>query len=157
MLKWWNLEWGEEVNTFPPRGGVVLRTHELDSLPGMGAINMFGVADDPPTTSHFAWRDGASSELHLLDFQTGEDQVVASLGGTYIPFLLLTVGADVIIGVNVGDQPNVVAWDVGTGEHLDLGEYRSCNRQPDMVRLSRDGSTLVIGCDTGLDIWRIES
>jgi hypothetical protein len=23
------------------------------------------------------------------------------------------------------------------------------------VRLSKDGSTLVIGCDTGLDIWRV--
>jgi hypothetical protein len=50
----------------------------------------------------------------------------------------------------------VVAWDVKTGERTILGEYRECNRpQPDMTRLSEDGTTLVIGCDTGLDIWRI--
>jgi len=26
---------------------------------------------------------------------------------------------------------------------------------PDMIRMSHDMTTLVIGCDTGLDIWRI--
>jgi hypothetical protein len=26
---------------------------------------------------------------------------------------------------------------------------------PDMARLSVDGATLVIGCDTGIEIWRI--
>jgi len=136
LLKRWNLETGE-----------VTATAQIDSLPAAGQVNANG--------THFAWVDQQFESLHLLNFETGEDQVIASLGGTYIPFLLLSAGADVIIGVNVGDQPNIVAWDVRTGERFDPGEYRACNRQPDMVRLSRDGSTLVIGCDTGLDIWRV--
>ncbi len=136
LLKRWNLETGE-----------LTATAELGEIPGMGAVNAAG--------TYFAWRDGASTALHLLDFETGMDAVITLLGGTYIPFLLLSANADVIIGVNIGDEPNVIVWDVATGEHLDLGDYRACNRQPDLVRLSRDGSTLVIGCDTGLDIWRI--
>jgi hypothetical protein len=77
------------------------------------------------------------------------------LGGVYLPFLALTPNADVIIAVNAGLQPIVTAWNTATGEKYDLGEYRQCNRQPDMVRLSQDGATLAIGCDTGVDIWRI--
>lgn len=136
LLKRWNLETGE-----------LTTTAELGEIPGMGAINAAGTS--------FAWRDSASANLHLLDFESGIDSIITSLGGTYLPFLLLSANAHVMIGVNIGDEPNVVAWDVVTGERLDLGDYRTCNRQPDMVRLSRDGSTLVIGCDTGLDIWRI--
>ncbi|MFW5691150.1 MAG: hypothetical protein ACOCXZ_01505 [Chloroflexota bacterium] len=49
----------------------------------------------------------------------------------------------------------MIAWIVETGERIDLGTYRECSRQPDMVRLSTDGTTLVIGCDTGLDVWRV--
>jgi hypothetical protein len=136
LLKLWNLETGE-----------LTTTAEMGEIPGMGAVNAAG--------TYFAWRDGESTALHLLDFATGTDTLITSLNGTYIPFLLLSANADVIIGVNIGDEPNVVAWDVATGERVDLGDYRTCNRQPDMVRLSRDGSTLVIGCDTGLDVWRI--
>ena len=136
LLKRWNLETGE-----------LTATAELGEIPGMGVVNAAG--------TYFAWRDGASTALHLLDFETDMDAVITLLGGTYIPFLLLSANADVIIGVNIGDEPNVIVWDVATGDRLDLGDYRACNRQPDLVRLSRDGSTLVIGCDTGLDIWRI--
>jgi hypothetical protein len=137
LVKSWNLETGE-----------VTATAELGEIPAMAAVNAFG--------TQFAWRDAASTYLHLLDFETGINSVITSLGGTYLPFLLLSANADVIIGVNMGDEPNVVAWDVATGERIELGEYRTCNRQPDLVRLSRDGSTLVVGCDTGLDIWRIQ-
>jgi hypothetical protein len=136
LLKRWHLETGE-----------LSTSAEMGEIPGMGAVNAAG--------THFAWRDGESTQLHLLDFATGADAIITSLSGTYIPFLLLSANADVIIGVNTGDKPNVVAWDVATGERLDLGDYRMCNRQPDMVHLSQDGSTLVIGCDTGLDMWRI--
>ena len=136
LIKRWNLETGE-----------VTATAQLDELPGAGQMNATG--------RYFVWRDAEAANLYMLDFETGENRLIAPLSGTYIPFLLLTVDADVAIGVNVGLEPVVVAWDTATGERYDLGEYRACNRQPDMVRLSQDGTTLVIGCDTGLDIWRI--
>ena len=136
LLKRWNLETGE-----------VTASVQLDSLPAAGQVNADG--------SYFAWVDQKFEALHLLNFESKVDLVIAPLGGTYIPFLLLSAKADVIIGVNVGLEPDVVAWDIATGERIDLGNYRACNRQPDMVRLSKDGSTLVIGCDTGLDIWRV--
>jgi hypothetical protein len=136
LLKRWNLETGE-----------VTASVQLDGLPAAGQVNSDG--------SNFAWVDQKFGALHLLNFESKVDKVIAPLGGTYIPFLLLSAKADVIIGVNVGLEPNVTAWDVATNERIDLGGYRVCNRQPDMVRLSKDGSTLVVGCDTGLDIWRI--
>jgi hypothetical protein len=136
LVKRWNLE--AEAPT---------ATVELGSLPGAGQVNVSG--------RYFVWRDPESTNLSLLDFETGDNRLIAPLNGTYTPFLLLSVNADVTIGVNVGLEPTVVGWDTMTGERLDLGEYRTCNRQPDMVRLSRDGTTLVIGCDTGLDVWRI--
>jgi hypothetical protein len=137
-VKRWNLETGK-----------VTASAKVDALPGAGQVNADG--------RYFGWRDGDSKALHLLDFEMGNDRVVAQINGNYIPFLLLASGADVIIGVNMGLTPTVTAWDVVSGRHLDLGEYRQCDRQPDMVRLSGDGTTLVIGCNTGLDIWRVAS
>lgn len=137
LVNRWNLETGE-----------VTATTQLDALPGAGQLT--------PDGRLFGWRDGESQALHLLDFESGTDHVIAPLQGTYIPFLLLNVTGDVIIGVNVGLEPIVVTWNVATGERIDLGEYRSCARQPDMVRLSRDGAALVIGCDSGLDVWRVK-
>jgi len=136
LVKLWNLE-----------SGAVLATAQLDELPGAGQISIDG--------HYFAWRDGESKSLHLLDFKTGKDRIITSLEGSYIPFLLLNSSASVIIGVNVALKPMVVAWDTANGKRIDLGEYRSCTRQPDMVRLSQDSSSLVIGCDKGLDIWRV--
>lgn len=107
------------------------------------------------TATHLAWRDNANKNLYVLDFAKGENRKVADLNGRYIQFTFLTHNADVILGVNVDFEPRVYAWNTVTGEQLDLGPYRLCNRVPDMARLSEDGSTLVIGCDTGLDIWRI--
>jgi hypothetical protein len=137
LVKRWNLETGE-----------VTATAHVDVLTGAGQVNASG--------RYFVWRDAESANLYLLDFETGENRLIVSLDGTYIPFLFLSTDASIAIGVNVGSEPTVVAWDTATGERYDLGEYRACNRQPDMVRLSRDGTTLVIGCDTGLDIWRVE-
>lgn len=138
QVKRWNLETGE-----------VAASAQLDALPGAGHLT--------PDGRYFAWRDGESKGLHLLDFETRKDIWIAPLDGTYIPFLLLDITGSVIIGIDVGSEPVVVAWDVATGQQHDLGLYRDCNRQPDMVRLSQDGSTLVIGCDIGLDIWRVTS
>ena len=91
-----------------------------------------------------------------MDFETGEDRAVAPLEGQYVQWFFVTDAADVIIAVNINLEPVVVAWDSATGERFDLGSYRQCNRVPDKARLSLDGKTLVIGCDTGLDIWRID-
>ena len=81
---------------------------------------------------------------------------IAPLNGDYAQWYFLSNDVSVIIAVNLGGEPNVVAWDTETGERRNLGNYRECERpQPDMARLTEDGSTLIIGCDTGLDIWRI--
>jgi hypothetical protein len=150
LLKLWDLEW---------EGGVVIGHAQLSELPGMGAVNTTHFEDFPDIhpPDYFAWRDGESKALHLLNIQTGEDRMVADLGGTYLPFMTLTPAADVIIAVNTGLEPVVTAWNTATGERYDLGEYRGCKRQPDMVRLSQDGTTLAIGCDTGIDIWRVKN
>ena len=136
LIKRWNLE-SDEVTAFA----------QLNELPGAGQLSTDG--------RYFAWRDGDSKALHLLDFETRKDRIIAPLDGTYIPFLLLNSSASVIIGVNVALKPIVVAWDTTTGERVELGDYRFCTRQPDMVRLSYDSTTLVVGCDQGLDVWRV--
>lgn len=138
-VKRWNMESGE----------VTAEVQVEDVLPIYGQLNVGG-------ERYLVWRDPQSQALHVLDFERGEDRIVTELNGAYIPFTFLTIQADVIIGVDLDDAPVVVAWDVVTGVRYDLGEYRACNRPPDMVRLSQDGTTLVIGCDTGLDIWRVQ-
>lgn len=140
-VKRWNMETGEVI--------AEVQIDVADGLPIYGAVNAGG-------DEYLVWRDPASTALHLLNFETGEDEKVVALDGMYMPFIFLSRTADVIIGVNVDDEPVVVAWDVATGTRYDLGEYRECKRPPDMVRLSQDGTTLVIGCDTGLDIWRVQ-
>ena len=105
--------------------------------------------------SHFAFSDPASARLNLLDLTTGESRVVAEIGGAYAQYHLLTADASAILVVNLDFAPEVFAWDVETGERHDLGEYRACERIPDKVALSADGTALIIGCDTGLDIWRV--
>lgn len=137
LVKRWNLE-----------QDAVTATVELGDIPVFGRIN--------PQGSHLAWRDPFSQFLHLLAFETGEDQVIAPLHGDIVPFVLLGQDVDVIFGVNVNLESNVLMWEVATGVRHHIGEFRQCGReQPDMVRLSRDGSTLVIGCQTGLEIWRV--
>lgn len=137
LAKRWNLQ----------TGGVDAEA-QMAALPGAGQISADG--------RYFAWRDNESQMLHLLDFETGIDREVAPLDGAYIPFLLITPAADLIVGINIAGAPIVAAWDTQTGERFDLGAYRECGRQPDMARLSKDGTTLVIGCDMGLEFWRIE-
>ncbi len=139
-VKRWNMETGEVT--------AEVQVDIADGLPIYGAVNAGG-------DEYLVWRDPASTALHVLNFETGEDARIVELGGSYMPFIFLSSAADVIIGVNVDDASVVVAWDVATGTRYDLGEYRECNRPPDMARLSQDGTTLVIGCDTGLDIWRV--
>lgn len=131
--------------------GAVLR--EVDNGTGQPAV--FGAINAAAT--HLAWRDEMNAALYLLDFETGDNRLIAELNGAYPQFLFLSDDTSLILGVNVDFVPNVVVWDVATGQRTDLGAYRECSRVPDMARLSADGSTLVIGCDTGLDIWRVRS
>lgn len=139
-----------EVKLWDMSSGEVL--HTVDN--GTGEPSVFGNINRDAT--HLVWRDNANETLYLLDFVTGENRAIDSLDGEYAQWYFLTNDASAIIAVNIGFEPVVVAWDVETGERTVLGEYRACERpQPDMARLSADGTTLVIGCDSGLDIWRI--
>ena len=112
-----------------------------------GAVNATG--------SHFAWSDPGSARLNLLDLETGENRVVAEIGSAYAQYHLLTADASAILVVNLNFAPAIFAWDVQTGKRHELGAYRECERIPDKVALSADGTALIIGCDTGLDIWRV--
>ena len=121
---------------------------QVSDVPIYGALT--------PDGRYLAWRDPASMALHELDFATGQDRVVITLRGTYIPFILLTLRADVILGIDIGGEPKIAAWDVATGKMHDLGLYRQCQRPPDMVSLTLDGTTVALGCDTGLEVWQID-
>lgn len=99
----------------------------------------------------------AEATLYLGDFSTGEAQPLAALQAEPTALMVNTAG-DVVLAVGLDDDPVVVAWEVATGEQTSLGTYRGdCTRLPDMVRLSGDGTTLVIGCDVGLEMWRIHT
>ncbi len=137
LVKRWDLEAGEITAEAQVEGGSAV----------FGQINASG--------SHFAWRDPLSENINLLNFETGENQVVAPLDGEYFNWFFVSQDASVILGVTPEERPEIVAWIVETGERILVGEYRECSRQPDMVRLSKVGTTLVIGCNTGLDIWRV--
>ena len=132
----WNLEEGR-------------RTH-LDLLP---EVPIYG--DLTPDGLYLLWRDAASQALHVYDFDTAEEQVSVALNGIYIPFLHITPDGQLIIGVDVDELPLIAVWPVATGQRHDIGPYRQCGRAPDMVALSNDGSTLVIGCDSGIEFWKI--
>lgn len=119
-----------------------------------GEPSVFGNINTDAT--YFVWRDNRNESLYLLDFETGENRFIDNLNGQYAQWYFLSNDASVILAVDFDAQPVIVAWDITTGERYNLGNYRSCQRpQPDAAHLSDDGTTLVIGCDTGLDIWRI--
>lgn len=123
-------------------------TFHVDNGPVVfGSINADG--------RYFAWSDPNSTYLNILDLWTGENRIIAELDGDYAQYYLLSHDASVVIVVNSDFVPHVFAWDVATGTKYDLEAYRECERIPDKVELSQDGRSLIIGCDTGLDIWRI--
>lgn len=139
IVKLWNLDTGHIL-------------YEVDN--GTGDPSVFGNINADATD--LVWRDNANQTLYLLNFETGENREIAPLNGDYAQWYFLSNDTSVIIAVNLGGEPNVVVWDTVTGDRTDLGNYRDCNRpQPDMTGLTEDGTTLIIGCDTGLDIWRI--
>jgi WD40 repeat protein len=137
LVRLWHLQSGE-----------ILHEAQLDTAPVFGRVN-------ETTGRYMAWRDPASQTLQLLDFEGGDSTLLAELDGAYIQALMVTPDGAVVLGVHIGEDAVVAAWDVETGARYDLGAYRQCSRVPDFIQLSRDGTTLVIGCDTGFDIWQI--
>lgn len=135
----WNLQTGE-----------ITAEVKLPAAPTFGRVNESNGID-------FAWRDELSTALHLLNFETGEDKVIALLDGEYIQALLPTPDASVILAVHRGESPDVTAWITATGERIVLGDYDTsvCSRVPDMIQLARNGSRLVIGCDKGFQVWEV--
>lgn len=126
--------------------------YEVDN--GTGQPSVFGNIN--ATATHLVWRDNANETLYLLDFLTGKNSPIDALNGDYAQWYFLSIPADLILAAHLGDSPSVIAWDVMSGERTILGNYRTCNRpQPDMARLSVDGSTLAIGCGLGLEVWRV--
>lgn len=132
-----------------------MQSHQITATVALGNLGMFGSTN--PSGSHYVWLQTNYNGLQLVDFAAGTTRLIAQLDTTYISHLKLTHAADVIIGVDPHDQPGTIsAWRVETGERINLGDYRTCERiQPDLVQLTADGTTLVIGCDTGLDLWQV--
>lgn len=130
--------------------GAVLASADVGDMPAV-----FGQIS--PNAQFLVWRDPMSEAVNLLNFATGENQRVADLNGVYFQAFFVSDDGSVILAVDENFQPRIVAWITATGERIDLGEFRTCSRVPDMIRMSQDFTTLVIGCDTGLDIWRITS
>jgi hypothetical protein len=131
--------------------------YDFDTLIGDYQVSdvptALGHVNAPQT--HFVWADPESTHLNLLDIATGENHVIADLDGKYAQYYLLSHDASLAMAINVDFEPIIVAWDTQTGERYDLGAYRTCARIPDKTKLSADGTTLIIGCNTGFELWRI--
>lgn len=130
-------------------GNEILASAQAEALAAYGALSHDG--------RHFAWFAGDYNGLFLSDFSTSETRLVAELGGVYLSHMDVSHDASVIFGTDPQDnRGRVNAWLSDTGERIDLGAYRPCERtQPDMADISPDGSALVIGCDLGVQVWRI--
>ena len=125
------------------------KRYMLDDGPAVaGAFN-------GPSASHFVWGDPRSRRLNLLDLASGQSRAVVALDGAYAQYILLTHDASAAIVVNLDFVAHVFAWDLKSGKRHDFGPYRECRRIPDKVILSADGKSLIIGCDSGLDIWQV--
>lgn len=137
LVKRWDLE----------NGMVTAAVQVKTGLPIYGHLSSDG--------RYLVWRDPPSTALYVLDFAASTNVVVTQLNGVYIPFVFVAPAGDAVVGVQIDDQPVVNAWEVASGVRHDLGHFRTCGRPPDMARLSADGTALIIGCDTGIDIWRV--
>lgn len=137
LVKRWDLE----------AGTVTAAVQVETGLPIYGHLSSDG--------RYLVWRDPPSTALYVLDFAAETNVVVTQLNGTYIPFVFVSPAGDAVVGVQIDDWPVVSAWEVAGGVRHDLGHFRACSRPPDMARLSADGTALIIGCDTGIDVWRV--
>ncbi len=126
----------------------ILNDVDIGQLATYGAMN----ADD----SRYVYMSEFYDALYYVDFADNEPQLLAEVPA-YISHLDLSNDGSVLLGVDPQDAPGTVsAWLVPSGERIELGAYRACERiQPDMVELTDDGTALAIGCDAGLDVWRI--
>lgn len=132
-----------------------MNSHQVTATLQVDDYAIFGIASSDG--NYFIWQRTDQSGLHWIDFAAGIDRRVATYENIYYPYLILPNTADVIIGIDPTDRRGSVdAWKVENGDRLELGNYRVCRKvQPDLVKLSADGTTVVIGCDTGLDVWRV--
>ncbi|HRF94048.1 MAG TPA: WD40 repeat domain-containing protein, partial [Aggregatilineales bacterium] len=137
-----------EVKLWDLQTGDILASADVGDMPAV-----FGQIS--PNGQFLVWRDPMSMGVNLLNFETGENKQIAELNGAYFQAFYVSDDGSVIMAVDEDFEPRVVAWIVATGERINLGNFRDCSRVPDMIRMSHDMTTLVIGCDTGLDIWRI--
>lgn len=136
-----------EVTLWNRDTGLPIARALIDGMPAAGQINALAAMT-------FAWRDAQDNTLHMLDFRTGEDRMIAPMGQGYAQALFVSNQSDLVLAVDIDFEPIVVAWDTASGERLDLGTYSNCDRSPDAIRMSRDGTTLAIGCGNGIRIWR---
>lgn len=127
----------------------ITATIAVDDYAIFGAINATG--------QYFVWQRTDYSGLHLIDFQAQTDREVVSYTDVYFSYLTLTTLADIAIGIDPMDARGTLrVFFTADGSVIELGNYRSCQRtQPDLAQISPDGSTLVIGCDMGVEVWRI--
>jgi hypothetical protein len=116
---------------------------------------IYGAANAP--ASHYVWQQTDFNGLHLIDFSIPEDRLITTYENIYFSHLVLGFNADVVLGIDPSNQRGTVqALLVNSDTWIDLGEYRECAKtQPDLAVLSLDGTTLVIGCDSGIDVWQI--
>lgn len=126
----------------------IVNSVEIGQLATYGAMNQ--------AATRYVYMSEFYDALYYVDFDTNTPQLLAEVPA-YISHLDLSNDGSVLVGVDPEDVPGTVnAWLVPAGERLQLGPYRTCDRiQPDMVELTADGTTLVIGCDAGLDVWRV--
>lgn len=139
--------------------GVIYRwnmlTNTVEDTIESGGIATYGAMNRAGT--HYVWLGQDYSALYIVDWEAGTNQLLAPLDGAYVSHLDIAYDGSVVLGTDPQDNVGTVsAWIVDSGERRDLGPYRECGRtQPDQVELSRDGSVLVIGCDHGIDVWRV--
>jgi len=147
LVSRWDMETGE-ITAQVEAGGIAV----------FGAVNISGSVASPESGTHLAWRDPPSENLYWLDFATEDNRLITPLESGFIAHILLSPQADIILAVDpMAARGQVWAWDVNTQTQYELGNFRPCERQqPDLARFSLDGTALVIGCDLGLDIWRVQ-
>jgi len=158
---------GRNARARPPAAVVLeadatVRRFDLETGASTGRVSMpflplFSRINDSGGDDQIALRVPAEDTLYLGDFVSGTAKSLAPLAAEPTA-LIVTPAGDLVLAVGLDDDPVIVAWDVATGTRYRVGEYRAdCTRLPDMVRLSADGTTLVIGCDVGLAVWRVQT
>lgn len=128
--------------------------NEIVNSVNIGQLSTYGAMNRAAT--HYVYMSETYTQLYFIDFAENEPTLLAEVNA-YISHLDISNDGTVMLGVDPEDAPGTVsAWLIPSGERIELGPYRVCDRiQPDMVELTADGTTLVIGCDAGLDVWRV--